>query len=127
MTLSKLNESNLKGLQDEFLNAGKFHLTTTVLFIEGRAKKLFQIWANKIIKKEKPSARKRWLVGFRCYLVFALFIVSPIIVTVYSILVRPFTQKKIKAQKQQFSPFFVNGVFYAFKRTYRYRTVIFTR
>ncbi len=107
MTLSKLNESNLKGLQDGFLNAGKFHLTTTVLFIEGRAKKLFQMWANKIIKKEKPSARKRWLVGFRCYLVFALFIVSPIIVTVYSILVRPFTQKKIKAKKQQF---FYSGI-----------------
>lgn len=102
ITVKKLNESSLKGLQDEFINLGKFNISTTVYFIEGRAKKLFLIWANKIIKKEKPAVRKRWLVGFRCYLVFALFIVSPIVITIYSILIRPFTQNRIKAGKKHF-------------------------
>lgn len=102
LTVKKLNETSHFGLQDDFLNTGKISISTTVYFIEGRAKKLFQIWANKIIKKEKPAARRRWLVAFRCYLVFALFIISPIVLTIYSILVRPFTQAKIKAGKKHF-------------------------
>lgn len=97
-----LNKNNFTGLQKNMIETGQIKILTTILFIEGRAKKLFKIWANLIKKKEKKStqSRQRWLVIFKYYLIFALFIVSPIVLLIYSLLVRPFTQGKIKQMKQ---------------------------
>lgn len=90
-------------LQKRFLETGKLKIGTDVLFIEERAKRLFLIWANLIEKRgTTPNKRRRWLVVFKYYLIFALFVLSPIIVTVYSILIRPFTQAKIRRKKENY-------------------------
>lgn len=97
----QLNE--LSSLQERFVSLNQFHISTTVLFIEGRAKKLFQIWARLIKRKgTSPKKRKRWLSVFKYYLIFALFIVSPIVMLIYSILVRPFTQGSIRKKKDYY-------------------------
>lgn len=98
-----LSQNNFSGLQKKVIETGQIKILTTILFIEGRAKKLFRIWANLIKKKESKSnqSRQRWLVVFKYYLIFALFIVSPIVLLIYSILVRPFTQNKIKRMKEE--------------------------
>lgn len=99
-----MEEDNFQDLQKDLVAMDRFKILTTIMFIEARAKKLFQIWANLIKKKEAKSAkaRKKWLVVFKYYLIFALFIVSPIVLLIYSILVRPFTQKLIKKKKQYY-------------------------
>jgi hypothetical protein len=79
------------------------NINTSILFIEGRAKKLFLIWANAIVKKGTTEAkRRRWVKFFTYYLFIALFMVAPIVLTFYSILIRPFSSKGIKEKKTYF-------------------------
>ena len=70
------------------------------MFIESKAKKIFAIWANIIVKKKK---RGPWLVAFKYYLLIALFIAAPIILTVDAIFFKPFLSGRIKKQKQHYS------------------------
>lgn len=90
-------------LQKKIMETGKIGISTNILFIEGRAKKLFRIWAG-IVKRKgtTPNKRRRWLVVFRCYLNFALFAISPIVLTIYTLLVRPFTGASIKKKKEHY-------------------------
>lgn len=90
-------------LQDHILALNKFNINTNILFIELRAKKLFEIWAKTIIKKG-TTAKKRsaWLKIFKKYLFIALFFVAPIVLTVYNIVIRPLIFNKIKRKKEYF-------------------------
>ncbi len=92
-----LINNSFEVLQYQIVNEGSFQIKWDILFIESRAKRLFKIWANLIKTKGlTPSKRKRWLVYYRIYLTFALFILSPIILTIYFILFRVFFLKKEK-------------------------------
>ena len=71
-----------------------------MMFIESKASKIFAIWANIIAKKKKKTA---WLVAFKYYLLIALFIAAPIILTVDFIFFKPFLSGRIKKQKEQYS------------------------
>ncbi|MGL1885597.1 MAG: hypothetical protein OCD76_03690 [Reichenbachiella sp.] len=99
-----LISGNLETLQKQILERGKVVMNTNILFIEGRAKKLFKIWAG-IIKKNGTTVEKRrgWLKVFKYYLIFALFLVSPVVLFVYNLLIVPFTQGKIKKKKEYYS------------------------
>ncbi len=92
---------NLKTeLQGALLKTNKIDVKWSIIFIEARAKKLFQFWAKLIEKKgTTPQKRKKWLFLYRLYLLFALFIVSPIVLTVYILLFRPFLLKREKEEK----------------------------
>jgi hypothetical protein len=70
------------------------------MFIERKAGRLFLIWANIISKKKKRSG---WLVAFKYYLLIALCIAAPIILTVDAILFKPFLSKRIQRQKKYYS------------------------
>jgi len=86
-------------LQGLFLMTNKIDVKWSIVFIESRAKKLFQFWANLIVNKgTTPQKRKNWLFVYRLYLFIALFIVSPIVLTIY-ILLRPFLLKREKEEK----------------------------
>jgi len=98
-----LNANNYSGLQKALLSQGKIDVHSSILFIEKRAKRLFSIWAN-LIKKKGTTSKKRnfWVGAYKYYLVIALFIVSPIVLTIYNILIRPFTTKSIQKDKDHF-------------------------
>jgi len=102
-TYQALMNNDLKNLQREILKLNKIHINTSLLFVESRAKKLFVIWAN-IIKKKGTTPKKRalWLSIFKNYLYVALFVVSPIVLTIYTLLIRPLSQKQIKKNKRYF-------------------------
>tara|TARA_B110000285_G_scaffold119810_1_gene135563 strand:+ start:1338 stop:2246 length:909 start_codon:yes stop_codon:yes gene_type:complete len=88
-------------LQQSILSLEKINIHWTIVFIEKKAKRLFKIWANIIVKKgTTPLKRKRWLLVFRFYLIFALFVVSPIILTIYTLLIRPFVLKRERQEKR---------------------------
>ena len=96
---NKLTDNQEDKFQEELVEKGGIVIPISILFIESRAKKLFMIWANLITKKtEKGGNRKFWINFFKYYLIFALFIVSPIVLMIYHIFVRPFTGRQIKRE-----------------------------
>ena len=84
------------GLLAQKATVVKYHL----MFIESKARRIFSIWANLIVKRKK---RDPWLVAFKYYLLIALFIAAPIILTVDAIFFKPFLSARIKKQKAQYS------------------------
>jgi len=95
-----LNAENWDGLQDELIAQKAIEVKYNLMFIESKASKIFAIWANIIAKKKKKTA---WLVAFKYYLLIALFIAAPIILTVDAIFFKPFLSERIKKQKQHYS------------------------
>jgi hypothetical protein len=95
----KIQKKEVQNFQNELISKGGVNIPISILFIESRAKKLFLIWANLIMKKTaKGGNRKFWINFFKYYLIFALFVVSPIVLMIYHIFVRPFTGKQIKRE-----------------------------
>lgn len=91
--------NNFDTLQQELVDSKAIEVKTNLMFVEGRAKKLFAIWGN-LVKKSKN--RKRTLVFFKYYLIIALFIVAPIVLFVYRLLFAPFLTSLIHKQKRYF-------------------------
>lgn len=95
--------SDYGNLQNEILATGLITIPTDILFIEQRAKKLFRIWAKLIKTKGTTTAKRKRLVGFfKYYLLIALFMVAPVILFVYNLLIVPFTGNAIKKKKEYF-------------------------
>jgi hypothetical protein len=95
-----LENGNWQGFQDELVKQGAVRVKYALMFIESKARKIFKVWAGIISKRKKKDA---WLVAFKYYLLIALFIAAPIILTVDAILFKPFLHKRIKRQKQYYS------------------------
>lgn len=90
-------------LQKKILSLGLINIPTDIWFIEMRGKKIFRIWAGLIKKKgTTPEKRKFFVNLFKYYLLIALFVASPIILTVYFLLIAPFSQKSIKKSKEYY-------------------------
>ena len=87
-------------LQDRLVQQKAVDVKYQYMFIERKAARLFLIWANIISKKKKRSG---WLVAFKYYLLIALCIAAPIILTVDAILFKPFLAKRIQRQKKYYS------------------------
>jgi len=95
-----LEKSDWLGFQEEMVKAGAVPVKYNLMFIESKARKIFKVWAGIISKRKKRDA---WLVAFKYYLLIALFIAAPIILTVDAILFKPFLSGRIKRQKQYYS------------------------
>lgn len=95
-----LDRGNFEGMQDELVTQKAVVVKYNLMFIERKAKRIFGIWANMIVKRKN---RTPWLVAFKYYLIIALFIAAPIILTVDAIFFKPFLSKRIKRQKQYYS------------------------
>jgi hypothetical protein len=94
--LEFLQSGNFDGMQRQLANQGAVDIKADYMIIEKLAPRLFLVWANFIIKRKNRAA---WLVVFKYYLLFALFIVAPIVLTVNAILFRPFLRKSIEEKK----------------------------
>lgn len=70
-----------------------------LMFIERKAGRIFKIWSG-IIRKKKNKAP--WLTAFKYYILIALFLAAPIILTVDAIFFKPFLSKRIKNQKEYY-------------------------
>ncbi len=95
-----LETGNWHGFQDELVRQGAVPVKYALMFIESKARKIFKVWATIISKRKKKDA---WLVAFKYYLLIALFIAAPIILTVDAIFFKPFLSGRIKRQKQYYS------------------------
>jgi hypothetical protein len=97
--LDYLHKENWIGLQDSLILQKAVEIKSNLMFIEQRAGKLFSIWANLIRGKKN---RKPWVTGFKYYLLIALFIVAPIVVSINEILFKPFLKKQINKKKHYY-------------------------
>jgi hypothetical protein len=97
--LPYLNNNHWEGLQSALVDNKAVAIKYPLMFIEGKAGKIFSIWAHIISKKKRKSA---WLVVFKYYLLFALFIVAPILLTIDAIFFKPFSAKKISRKKEYY-------------------------
>jgi hypothetical protein len=88
------------GLQTDLVRQKAIQVNSFLMFIESRAGRIFSIWARFIIKRKKRTV---WLVVFKYYLLIALFIAAPIILTINTIFFRPFLSGRIRKQKQYYS------------------------
>ncbi len=95
-----LQKGNFEGMQQVLLNQNAVEVKPNLMFIEERAPKLFSIWANLIIKRKN---RKLWITIFQYYLLFALFIIAPIVLTVNAVFFRPFFRKSIQQKIKYYS------------------------
>jgi len=95
-----LRQGNWEGLQHELVQQKAVEIKYYLMFIESKAKRIFGLWAGFIVKRKKRTA---WLVAFKYYLLIALFIAAPIILTIDAIFFKPFLSGRIKRQKQYYS------------------------
>ncbi len=98
--LRSLEAGDLESLQERLLKMKAVEVHTSLMFIESRASVLFHIWASIIIKKKN---RDLWGKIFKYYLMFALFIVAPIVLMIYTIFFRPFLSARIRKKKAYYS------------------------
>ena len=99
-----IKNDSLNNFQYELVEAKGLSINTNILFIEGRAKTIFKIWANLILKKESQGKKRSfWVSFFKYYLVIALFVVSPFVVLIYNVLIRPFTGRSIREKKKKYT------------------------
>jgi len=94
--LEFLQKENFDGLQEQLVSQNAVDIKADYMIIEKLAPRLFLIWANFISKRKNRAA---WLVVYKYYLLFALFIIAPIVLTVNAILFRPFSGKSIREKK----------------------------
>jgi len=98
-----LQRNDFSNLQTKILSLGLIKIPTDIWFIEMKGKRIFRIWAGLIKKKgTTPEKRKFFVNMFKYYLLIALFVVSPILLTLYFVLIAPFRQKFIKKEKDYF-------------------------
>jgi hypothetical protein len=103
MVKKALDLDSYDGLQKTILSTGQIKIPTDILFIEQRAKKIFYLWANLIKRKgTTPQKRKTFVTFFKYYLLIALFMVAPLLLLVYNLLVAPFTTRAIEKKKEYF-------------------------
>lgn len=96
-----LASGNWTALQPELVAQKAVDVKYPLMFIEGKAGKIFKVWVN-IINKN-PKYRKQLLVIYKWYLHIALLIVSPFILFVDLVFFRAFNKQKIKDQIQYYS------------------------
>jgi len=94
-----LSKGEWDGLQSALVEQDAVRIKYNLMFIESKAKRIFALWAAFIVKRKK---RTPWLVAFKYYLLIALFIAAPIILTVDAIFFKPFLSGRIKRQKQYY-------------------------
>jgi hypothetical protein len=87
------------GLQDELLKQNAVRVKYPLMLLETTAVPTYTKWAGLIARKQK---RNYWLMAFKYYLYVALFLGAPILLTLDAIFVKPFSTKRINAQKQSY-------------------------
>ena len=95
-----ISANTINDLQHDVVKTNHIEVTTNILFIENRAKRLFLIWAKLIANfRTGTVARKIFVTLFKYYLLIALFIVAPIVLTIYNLLILPFVYKSVERAK----------------------------
>lgn len=92
---------NYLELQDKLLSIGAVRVDSSLIATDIRGNMVFSKWANQLIQKEGDK-RRRWLVFFKYYLIFAIWIIAPLVFIVFLATYIP-NYRKIKRNKAYYS------------------------
>ena len=99
MALESFKNNSLNDLQQAWVQNGAAVVKPILMFVESRASVLFALWARLILRKKNRSL---WITVFKYYLIIALFVLSPLVILIYLLLIQPFTQRQIKNRMEYF-------------------------
>ena len=88
-------------LQQNLLDIGAVKVDPSLIATDIRGNIVFTKWANHLIKKEGEE-RKKWLVFFKYYLLFAIWLIAPIVFIVFLLTYIPM-YRKIQREKTYYS------------------------
>ncbi|MEW5674692.1 dialkylresorcinol condensing enzyme DarA [Flavobacterium enshiense] len=94
--LDHLKRSSFDTLQVDFVFNGAVEIRPFLVEMDKKANKMFQKWANLIIKKK--ASRPKWLKVFNVYLFVAIWLISPIVYILH-LLKYPLVFSKISKEK----------------------------
>ncbi len=99
-----LKTDDFTDLQENLLVLGAVKIKPFLALADKRANVLFSKWANYIVEKGATSApkRKKLLGFFRFYLIFAIWVIAPIVFIVFLVTYLPLFWK-IKKEKNYYS------------------------
>lgn len=99
-----LTSNNFSNLQPNLLKLDAVVIKPFLVLADQRANILFSKWANFIIKKGPAGdpKRKKWLVLFNYYLLFAIWVIAPIVFIVFLLTYIPM-YKKVNRDKKYYS------------------------
>lgn len=92
--LQALLTNNYSSLQKQLIDLKAVEIKPFLIIVDRTANKIFSFWSKKILTKK--TNRKRWVTFFKYYLLFALWIISPIVLLLYNI-TYPLRLKSIRA------------------------------
>ncbi|HET8737733.1 MAG TPA: dialkylresorcinol condensing enzyme DarA [Pricia sp.] len=91
-------------LQEALLQQDAVRVNPFLVRTDERGNVLFSKWANHIIKKGNPGEpeRMKWIGFFKYYLIFAIWVIAPIVFIVFLITYFPMAQKR-KREKEYYA------------------------
>ena len=98
--ISSLRNNSFSDLQKNLVEADAVHVNNFLVSVDKKGNKMFKIW-SKIIDSKQGNKRKIFLKLFYYYLLFAIWVVSPI-VNILFIIFYPFFYLKYKKQVKYF-------------------------
>lgn len=87
-----LLKNDYSDLQSNLLSIGAVKIEASLIATDIRGNMVFTKWANQLIKKEGEE-RKKWLVYFKYYLLFAIWLIAPIVFIVFLLTYLPMYRK----------------------------------
>jgi hypothetical protein len=96
-----LQENEYFDLQQNLLDVGAVKVDPSLIATDIRGNVVFTKWANVLIKKEGDK-RSKWLVFFKYYLLFAIWLIAPIVFVVFLLTYLPM-YRKIQRDKAYYS------------------------
>lgn len=102
--LPHLLENNYTSLQENLLKKGAIVIKPFLITVDKRANVLFGKWSKLIHSKSKKGENKRRILVkfFNIYLIFAIWVIAPIVFILFLLAYFPLSGK-IKKQKQYYS------------------------
>ena len=102
--LEALRSNKFAELQERLLKKGAVVIKPFLIVTDKRANLIFSKWSSFIYKKGEKNKlkRRKWLKIFSYYLMFAIWVIAPIVFIVY-LLTYPFSLRKRKVEKKYYS------------------------
>lgn len=98
-TARALADGRWDALQPALVDAGAVDVKPHLLFIERNGARIFGIWASVIVRKRN---RKPWLRAFKWYIMFALFLLGPLVYLITQIIIRPLFYRKVTSVRKHY-------------------------
>ena len=88
---------NYQGMQKELVKNGAVEIRAFLVRVEKTGNKIFKVWSNLIMKNKEK--RPKYIKMFKVYLMFAIWVTSPIVLVPFTLLY-PILWKKRQRQKE---------------------------